>query len=321
MIGRRAFIRDAAGALAGAAPLTRLIRLPIASDFAPAPARLAVITDLHHGLAPDALARFQAFLAAARGRRFDAMLQMGDFCYSDAGAEECLALWRAVGGRKFGILGNHDMDKCDKDTAVRAFGMTSRYYAEDIGGYRFLVLDLNNFRKDGVLVPYASGNYFTDNATFNCADAEQLAWLERELTHANRPVVILSHQPLGFAEPGQALPVEQAEVFAVIDRAAKANPRGSVAACLSGHLHVDRLEHVGDIPCLLVNSASYFWSSGMYPYTNALYAFLEFTSDGVLKVEGRAGEFVKSPPQGSDGVVGRSANISNWNVRLDSRST
>jgi predicted phosphodiesterase len=312
---RREFVRQGASAFVAAAPFIRLIRLPIAPRRRLRPARLAVITDLHHGLAPDALDRFRAFLAAASRGRFDAMLQMGDFCYSDAGAADCLALWRAVRAPRMSILGNHDMDKCDKATATRAFGMPTRYYARTIGGYRFVVLDLNNFRKDGKIVPYANGNYFTDNATFNCADPEQLGWLHRELLRADRPVIILSHQPLGFADIGQPLPPEQVEVFAVIDDAGRANPAGAVAACLSGHLHVDRLEHVGNVPCLLVNSASYFWSSGMYPYTNPLYAFLEFTVDGMLKVEGRSGEFVKPPPLASATVIGRSAVISDRTVR------
>jgi len=321
MLDRREFVQQALAAAAAATPLTRLIPLRVHAGRSITPARLAVITDLHHGLAPDALHRFEAFLAAAHGRSFDVMLQMGDFCYSDAGSAECLALWNRVRKPRLSILGNHDMDKCDKATAMRANGMTARYYGTNIGGYRFLVLDLNNFRKNGVMVPYANGNYFTDNATFNCADEVQLAWLRTELHRGNRPVIILSHQPLGFAEPGQPLPPEQAEVFAVIQEAAAANPKGAVAACISGHLHVDRLEAVGEIPCLLLNSASYFWSSGMYPYTNPLHAFLEFTGDGMLKVEGVAGEFVKAPPAGSDAVAGRSASISNRNIRAAIRTT
>jgi len=215
----------------------------------------------------------------------------------------------------FMVTGNHDMDKCDKSAATRAFGMPSRYYTRTIGSYRFIVLDLNNFRKGGVTVPYANGNYFTDNAVFNCADQEQLDWLHRELLRAHGPVIVLSHQPLGFAEPGQALPPEQAEIFAVIESAGRTNPEGAVAACLSGHLHVDRLEYVGRVPCVLVNSASYFWSGGMYPYTDPLYAFMEFTADGMLKIEGRAGEFRKPPPADSAGVIGRSAAISDRTVR------
>lgn len=317
---RREFVRQAIATLAAAAPVSRLIPLAIADSRNLKPARLAVITDLHHGLAPDALDRLKAFLTAARSRRFDAMLQMGDFCYSDAGSAPCLDLWRQVGGTKLSILGNHDMDKCDKATAMRTIDMATRYYARDIGGYRFLILDLNNFRKDGVVVPYANGNYFTDNATFNCIDAEQLAWLRTELRRANRPVVVLSHQPLGFAEHGQPLPPEQAEIFAAISEAATANPGGRVVACLSGHLHVDRLEYVIGIPCLLINSASYFWSAGMYPYAKPLFAFIEFTGDGMLKVEGVQSVFSKTPPAASDGVAGRSASLSDRSLRLATSS-
>lgn len=316
MTNRREFLRDSLVAAAALAPLTRSIRLAIPADRLMKRARLAVIADLHFGLAPDALTRFQAFLAERARRTVDATLQMGDFCYSDASATECLALWRRLRGQKLSILGNHDMDKCDKKTAMRAFGMPSRYYARTIGGYRFVVLDLNNFRKDGALVPYANGNYFTDNATFNCADPEQLAWLRSELEASRDPVIILSHQPLGFAEAGQPLPPEQQEVFDVIRAMGRRNPRGAVAACLSGHLHVDRLEQVDDIPCLLLNSASYFWYQGMHPYTEPLFAFLEFTEDGVLRVEGRQGAFVSPPPPASDNVLGRAAVISDRNIQL-----
>ena len=83
-----------------------------------------------------------------------------------------------------------------------------------------------------------------------------------------------------------------------------------------GHLHVDRLEHVDEIPFLCVNSASYFWYEGMQAYTQPLFAFMELTPDGYLKVEGANGEFVKPPPQKSNSVLGRSASISDRSIRL-----
>ena len=43
--------------------------------------------------------------------------------------------------------------------------------------------------------------------------------------YSREPVILLSHQPLGFAEPKQALPPEQAEVMRVIDDAAKEKAR------------------------------------------------------------------------------------------------
>jgi 3',5'-cyclic AMP phosphodiesterase CpdA len=313
---RRTFVQAIAGASAAATPFSRLLPLAHRPASAIAPARFAVITDLHFGLAPDALPRFDAFLTELPRHRFDVTLQMGDFCYSDAGAAECLKRWDAVRGRRMSILGNHDLDKCDKDTAARAFGMTHRYYAEHVGGYRFVVLDLNNFRKNDVTTAYANGNYAVDGVTSSCADPEQLAWLRQELLAAKTPVIVLSHQPLGFADPGQPLPVEQQEIFDVIAACGAANPAGRVGACLSGHWHVDRLEHVAGIPCLIVNSASYYWFNGMYPYSKPLYSFIDFTADGMLKVTGAQGEFAKTPPPESDKVIGRAATISDRAVGL-----
>jgi len=96
------------------------------------------------------MSRFDAFLnAVAQREGVDAVWQLGDFCYSDTGAAECLSRWRGVRLPRFSVLGNHDMDKVDKAAAVATFGMADRYYSTVISGWRFVVLDLNNFRKDG----------------------------------------------------------------------------------------------------------------------------------------------------------------------------
>lgn len=286
--------------LAAAAAVAVPMRLPA---IGPKAAKVAVITDLHHGLAPDALSRLRVFVESVSTRSdLDGVLQLGDFCYSDQGAKECLDLWKTINLPTIHVLGNHDMDKCDKETAMRAWGMPSRYGSKLLGGYRFIWLDLNHFRKDGKLISYANGNYFTDGASHNWADPEQVSWLIRELKSSREPAVILSHQPIGIRDGGK-LPAEQAALLNVI-RESKA------AVCLFGHLHVDRLEHEGDLPCLCVNSASYFWSSGMHPYSDPLYAFMEFGSDGILRIEGRSGTFKNPPPAASNTVIGRAATIS-----------
>jgi predicted phosphodiesterase len=283
------------------------------------PLRLAVITDLHHGLAPDAMSRLRTFATEVRRRdNFDIVIQMGDFCYSQPDSADCIRTFKDLPHPKLHVLGNHDMDKCDKAIAMAHVGMPSRYGAYDVGDYRFVVLDLNHFKKDGKLFDYANGNYFTDNATHNWADPEQLDWLAKELRHSKKPVILFCHQPLGFAEPGQPIPPEQVEVLTVITDAKKENPHGAVSVCLFGHLHVDRLEHYAGIPCLCVNSASYFWGDGMYPYSKPLFSFMEITADGRLIIEGVQANFVKPPPQSSDKVIGRSASISDRDLRLHS---
>jgi predicted phosphodiesterase len=283
------------------------------------PLKFAVITDIHYGLAPDADYRMDAYIEAVQQRKnIDVLLQLGDFCYSDQGSEAFLKKYQQHKHPTLHVLGNHDMDKCTKDEAVAKIGLPAPYYSKEIGDYNFVVLDLNHFKKNGELTSYANGNYFTDNATHNWADPKQIEWLMRTIEKSKKPIILLSHQPLGFSEPGQSLPEEQQQVLDVITKAGKANPKGAVALILFGHLHVDRLEHHEGIPCYCVNSASYFWSGGMCAYSKPLFAFMEITPEGKLIVEGVGGEFIKRPPADSDKVLGRSASISNRteNVKL-----
>lgn len=276
-----------------------------------------MITDLHHGLAPDAMPRLSAFVEAVEKRpHLDFVMQMGDFNYSmPSSSTECVALFGRLPQPKIHVLGNHDMDKCDKATAMKFFGMPSRYGVHRFGGWRFVVLDLNHYELHGSLHAYENGNYFAARAECNWADPEQLAWLAEELASGSEPTILISHQPLGFAEPGQAMPAEQVAVLDVVERVRHLNPRGSVRACLFGHLHVDRLERARGIPCLCVNSASYFWYEGMRPYTRPLYAFMRLSSRG-LEIEGVAGAFVSPPPKGSDTVIGRSGSILDRSLAL-----
>jgi len=313
-VTRREFLAATSGALA-AGPLARLIPLRQGPALPKKPVRLAVIADLHHGLAPDAMGRLEAFVKATKARKgLDAVIQMGDFCYSQPDSKPCTDLWRTLDLPMIHVLGNHDMDKVDKTEAMRYFGMPAPYYSRVIGGYRFVVLDLNHFRKGGKLYDYANGNYFTEGAACNYADPEQLDWLDKELRRSKEPVVLLSHQPLGFKEPNQPMPAEQIEVLDVVTKTQK------VVASMFGHLHVDRLEGYQGLPCYCVNSASYFWYNGMRAYTNPLYAFMELTPDGHLKVEGREGEFVQTPPKESDNVIGRSASIMDRSIGLKETS-
>ena len=295
---------------------TTAMAVPLSTSSVESRLKIAVITDLHHGLAPDAATRLEAFVdAVAKRPDIDVVLQLGDFCYSDSKSAEAIYLWRQIKPPTIHVLGNHDMDKCDKGTAMHRWGMPARYGAYVHGGYRFVVLDLNNFLLDGEIHPYSNGNYFSDGAQCNWADPEQLAWLEHELRSSREPVILLSHQPIGFAEKGQPMPPEQQPIIDIIQRSAKANPRGAVSFCLCGHLHVDRLEMIGKVPSLCVNSASYFWYSGMQAYTRPLFAFMDIRS-GKLSVDGSRGEFMKPPPANSDWVVGRSASIRDRELNL-----
>lgn len=277
--------------------------------------RAALITDVHHGLAPDAQVRFDSFLKSAKSKsNLDIAIQLGDFCHPGEASASFVKGWRDLDLPQLNVLGNHDMDLGTKRHIMDHWGMREPFGSYEVGDFRFIVLDLNHFRKGSDLTPYAYGNYFQGGITHNWADPDQLQWLRRELYRGDKPTIFLSHQPLGFAEPGKPLPPEQQEVFDVILSARQSNPKGGVVACLCGHLHVDRLEHVHGIPCLCINSASYFWSGGMHAYKDPLFAFLEISPTGVLRITGRQSEFVKAPPAVE--VKGKSASISNYRLSM-----
>lgn len=277
--------------------------------------RAALITDVHHGLAPDAQIRFDSFLKATKSRsNLDMAIQLGDFCHPGEASATFVKGWRDLDLPRLNVLGNHDMDRGTKRHIMDHWGMHEPFGSYDFGDFRFIVLDLNHFRKGTDLTAYAYGNYFASGITHNWADPDQLQWLRRELSQGEKPTILLSHQPLGFTEPGKPLPPEQAEVFDTILSARRSNPKGAVVACLCGHMHVDRLEYAQGIPCLCINSASYFWNAGMHPYKDPLYAFLEISSTGELRVVGHQSEFVKTPPTVE--VKGKSASISNYRLSM-----
>lgn len=292
------------------------VAMPLPASLAPRRTlRAAIITDLHHGLAPDASSRFDAFLKETKRRKdLDLAIQLCDFCHPGDDSQSLTKSWRDLNLPRLNVLGNHDMDRGTKGRIMEQWGMKEPFGSYDHGDFRLIVLDLNHLKKGKELVPYAAGNYFAAGVTHNWADPDQLRWLGRELRSGDKPTILLSHQPLGFAPPGKPLPDEQQEVFEVIRSARNANPAGAVVACICGHLHVDRQEIVHGIPCVCINSASYFWSAGMHPYRDPLFAYVEFDPRGELRILGRKSSFSKTPPQVN--VPGMASVISDRRLRL-----
>jgi len=251
--------------------------------------RFAVISDIHHGLAPDALERLESFVAAvnARAEDVDFAIQLGDFCLAQEGAEACTEAWNRLAVPAYHVLGNHDMDLTDRDGAMELFGMESSTYSFDVAGWHFVALDLNHLKTGEERVPYANSNYYVDAERRAWAGTEDLHRLRADLASTDRPTITFSHQPLGMTFEGDEVPPQQEEVFDVL-----LDPESApVVACVSGHLHTDRLTWHADVACLSINSASYFWSRGMVPYRDPVFAFVTLTPDGSVHVEGVESEW------------------------------
>ena len=281
--------REVLAALTGLAVGPRVL-LPWARGWTAPGARtvrFGAIADPHHGLAPDAQERLRAFVKAVNARdSLDFVIQLGDFCHPTEEGKECVALINRIRVPRYHVLGNHDMDKGSKVETMAHWGMRKPHYALDVGGFRFVVLDLNHLNEGERRVPYGNSNFYVDGKTRAWADEPQLRWLARTLGEAQKPTIVFSHQPLGLTRPGQPLPPQQEEVFSIIRSANRAARGPGVIACVCGHLHVDRHEQRDGVHCLCVNSASYFWRRGMHPYRDPLFAFFELDPAGVIRVEG-----------------------------------
>ena len=232
------------GLLATAA--TTVIRVPILAAAAGEPVtRFGVITDVHQDVMPDAVDRIRAFVAAMKEDKVEFIIQLGDFCMPKASNRVFLAAWNTFPGPRYHVIGNHDIEPpITREQAAAFLGMPGLHYTFDGEIFLGVVLDGNDPGGKSTLYRRYIG-------------PDQLAWLEKTLMSATKPVILFVHQPIDGQENG----VENvAEVGAVLARVEAAKP-GSILAAFEGHLHQDyvKTRGVSQIQFVEVNSASYYW--------------------------------------------------------------
>lgn len=156
------------------------------------------------------------------------------------------------------LLGNHDFDVLDteKPRVPERLGMKWRYGSFDHGGFRFVVLDTNDVSTyahpsgaperaaaERELVRLQAAKMRQARPWNGGIGAEQLAWLDRELTTARKSgqrVIVFAHHPVW---PDNDHNVWNApEVLAVLDR----HPH--VVAWLNGHNHAGAFGERSGLP-------------------------------------------------------------------------
>ncbi|GLU56458.1 hypothetical protein Dfri01_59190 [Dyadobacter frigoris] len=213
-----------------------------------------------------------------------------------------MAEWNRFKGPKYHVLGNHDMDFCDKATIMQFWGMKEPYYSFDQGGYHFVVMDRNYLRRDdGSLEDYNTSNWGPLPAPKRSfTDKNQLDWLREDLAKAMGPIIVFMHQPVFlsdfFEEIGNA-----GEILEIFDQcnlnAGKTGRQGKVAAVFMGHDHDDRYGRRNGVHYFIVNSATYVYTKGhAYFYKEPLYAFITLDPAGNLILEGRKTAYTKEVP-------------------------
>jgi len=244
--------------------------------------KLGVIADLHGGLATDADQRLDAFLSEMKTEQCDALVQMGDFAFPNDKHQSFADKFNAAHETTLHVIGNHEFDfGLTREDCYRAWGMSSSYYRYDIGDLRILVLDGNDKGSPTYRNGYPS--YIGD---------VQQQWLKQELELSDKPLLILSHQPLA----GSSAINNAADIQKLLGEYAS-----KIILCMNGHSHLDALVQIEGVPYVHFNSASYFWVGGetrMAYYTDPLYSVVTIDPEtATVNISGREAQWRDKSPR------------------------
>ena len=207
---RRDCLKATAGVLAGLALKSPAVH---AADTASKPVlRFGMVTDAHYAdrearggrLYRQSLEKMAACVDLMNEKKVEFLINLGDLKDQDKRATEASTLkflktiekaYRKYDGPRYHVLGNHDMDSISKKQFLDHVEMTNipkerSYYSFNSKALHFVVLDAN----------YTSKGEDYNRGNFNWKDtnvpAPQLEWLKKDLSSANKPVVVFVHQQL-----------------------------------------------------------------------------------------------------------------------------
>lgn len=253
-----------------------------------APFTLALISDLHFG--PEA--RWQGKLrklthhAAALTRAFvqemnevvrpDMVVNLGDDIEDEsreadlARYAECHAILSGLSAPRVNVAGNHDLIHMTKDDLNRFWGREGPlHYSFDRAGWHFVVMSTLEKKDVEVRVPEA-----------------QIAWLERDLSRATLPTLVLMHHSVSEQDLSDSRWFAgRAEVALVKERAAIRRvfeQSGKVRAVFNGHVHRNHLDVIAGIPYVTVQSLIENLDEDAPGRPSASYAIVRLTRQRVV---------------------------------------
>jgi len=252
----------------------------------PNTARFGIVTDPHYAsriygtrYCNESLDKMRECAELMNKQEVDFLVELGDFKDEDVPSVEAntISYLQAIEaeltgfrGPVYHVIGNHDLDSISKAqflANVENTGITPElsYYSFDFNGLHFVVLDAN-YMSSGA--DYDHGNFnWTDT---NIPTAERL-WLEQDLTLADGPVIILTHQLLHGT--GSHHVNNAADIRRILEAS------GKVLAVFQGHDHVGAYLEIGGIHYYALKAM--VEGSGAH---NNSYAIVEVHSDRSITV-------------------------------------
>ncbi len=286
VISRRVFLRCAAGAALASFSCTP-DNLSIRGRR-PA-VRFGIVTDCHYADADPVGTRFyresvgklSECVDRMNAEEVDFLIELGDFKDENrppveertlVHLQKIEAAFRQFHGRRYHVLGNHDMDSLSKQQFLSRVDNTGvqagrSYYSFDAKGLHCIVLDAN-YRSDG-------SDY--DHGHFDWTDANvpvtELDWLRQDLAASRGPVIVFIHQLLDGT--GSVYVKNAPEVRQILEAS------GRALAVFQGHHHPGAYSHI--------NGIYYYTLKGLiegHGEDNNAYAIVEVRPDQSLTVTG-----------------------------------
>ncbi len=272
--------------------------------------KIGMCSDVHLPTMHDSEKRITRFIDSMKIARPDFIIELGDFGIPKKEYEPYFAIWNSFPGKKYHVIGNHEMDGgTSLEKAIDYRGMESPYYSFSGNGFKFIVLNGND-KKEAGLKGYQS-----------YIGKKQIEWLRNELEKSQEPIVIFSHQGIGTDPdiPGERYSIENSkEVRKIFEEHNKTKKKYRVICCFNGHTHHDYAEEINNIWYITINSMSYKWLGEEYeyirysdevdknfkwikytaPYKDPLFTLVEISTAGYIKMTGKKSEYVGPSPWG-----------------------
>lgn len=276
MITRRAFLQNSTLCLAG------FSGLQAADSEAKALIKVGLMTDLHYAdKAPtktrfyrEALVKLDEAVEVMNREKPALVVELGDFI-DQADSVDREIEWLKTMESHFArlsmprhyVLGNHCVGTLTKEEFAANTKASGSFESFDACGVTFLILD-SCFKSDGT--PYSRKNFDWKDANIS---ANQLAWLESELSKASGPVIVFAHQRL---DADKAHAVQNAPaVRSLLEKS------GNVLAVFQGHSHKNDCQQIAGIHYTTL--VAMVEGSGI---ENNGYAMLEVMPDSSLRLQG-----------------------------------
>ena len=275
-IQRRAFIQQGVLCLAATGGLS-------AQDTTTPLFQIGLMTDLHYADKPatktrfyrDALTKIDEAVSTINQKKPAFVVELGDLIDAAPTVEQEISWLQTIEKRyaqlsmpRHYVLGNHCVTTLTKkDFASHTGASESPHHVFDHAGFRFIILDAC-FREDGT--SYGRNNFHWQDTHI---PAEQLEWLQSQLSSAHGPVIVFAHQRLDES-PGHAVK-NAAAVRGILEKS------GKVLAVFQGHSHKNDHQQIAGIHYTTL--VAMVEGSGI---ENSGYALLDVLPDHSLRLHG-----------------------------------